>query len=147
MRGSHTTFCFAYTMKVVEEKMPSGRRNGATRTMKSRTMPCNVSACSLRTVDQKGFCFSNDFCDAHDYTAHKRNEGPASPSYITILRVAETTSIAETKAVEEKMPSGRRNDATRTMMSRTMPCNVSTCFLSIVDLKKLLFQQRSLRRA
>jgi hypothetical protein len=25
-------------------------------------------------------------------------------------------SIAETKAVEEKMPSGRRNDATRTMM-------------------------------
>ncbi len=38
--------------------MPSGRRNGATRTMKSRTMPCNVSTCSLNTVDQKGFCFN-----------------------------------------------------------------------------------------
>ena len=53
-----------------------------------------------------------------------------------MLRVAETTSIAETKAVEEKMPSGRRNYATRTMMSRTMPCNVSTCSFDIVDQKK-----------
>jgi hypothetical protein len=65
MVESHTTFCFADTMKVFEEKMPSGRRNGATRTMKSRTMPCNVSTCSLNTVDQKGSCFNNDLCDAH----------------------------------------------------------------------------------
>ena len=47
--------------KVIEEKMPSGRRNGVTRTMMSRTMPCNVSTCSLNNVDQKkGLSFNND---------------------------------------------------------------------------------------
>jgi hypothetical protein len=35
-----------------------------------------------------------------------------------MLRDAETNSIAETKAVEEKIPSGRRNDATRTMINK-----------------------------
>ncbi len=50
---SHSTFCFADTMKVVEEKMPSGRRNGFTRTMMSRNMPCNVSACFLNTIDHR----------------------------------------------------------------------------------------------
>ncbi len=45
--------------------------------------------------------------------------------------VSTMISIAETKAAEEeKMPIGRRNDATRTMMSRTMPCNASTCSLT-----------------
>ncbi len=57
--------------KAIEEKMPSGRRNGATRTLMSRTIPCNVSTCSLSTVDQKGFCFNNDLCDANGYAAHK----------------------------------------------------------------------------
>ncbi len=52
-----------------------------------------------------------------------------------MLRDAETTSIAETKAFEEKMPSSRRNGAIRTMMRRTMPCNVSTCFLNTADQK------------
>ena len=56
-----------------------------------------------------------------------------------MLRDAETTSIAETKAYKEKMPSGRRNDATRTMMSRTMPCNVSACSLNTADKKGFCF--------
>ena len=68
--------------KAVEGKMPSGRRNGATRTMMSRTTTCNISTCSLSTVDQKSFCFSKIFCDARGYTAHERNEDPASTSYI-----------------------------------------------------------------
>ena len=58
--------------KAVEEKMPRGRRNDITRTMMSRTMPCNVSTCSLNIFDQKGFYFNNDLCDAHGYTAHKK---------------------------------------------------------------------------
>ena len=34
-------------------------------------------------VDLIGFYFNNDLCDAHGYTAHKRIEDPASPSYIS----------------------------------------------------------------
>ncbi len=35
--------------------------------MMSQIMPCNVSACFLSIVDQKGFCFNNDLCDANGY--------------------------------------------------------------------------------
>jgi hypothetical protein len=30
----------------------------------------------LNTADQKGFCFNNDLCDAHGYTAHKKKRSP-----------------------------------------------------------------------
>jgi hypothetical protein len=69
-RESHTAFLLrrhdvAASTKAAEKKMPSGRRNGATRTMMRRTTPCIVSACSLNTADQKGFCFDSDLCDVH----------------------------------------------------------------------------------
>jgi hypothetical protein len=69
-------------MKVVEEKMPSGRRNDATRTMKSRTMPCNVSICSLSTVDKKASISTVIFATQMVTRQIKRNEDPVSPSYM-----------------------------------------------------------------
>ena len=56
----------AASTNAVEENMPSGRRNGATRTMMRLTMPCNVSICSLNTADQKGSCFNNDLYRRED---------------------------------------------------------------------------------
>jgi hypothetical protein len=65
----------AASTKAVEEKMPSGRRNGATRTMMRWNMPCNVSTCSLNTADQKGFYFNNNFCDKALRACRRLNPG------------------------------------------------------------------------